>query len=76
VVRPTLWARIRRLVSKLFSLASYAFGAMTPPFAFVHELLVTLAGLGFVCLVTALFVIIARFAASRLLGKDDGSSLF
>jgi hypothetical protein len=48
---------------------------MTPPFAFVHELLVTLAGLGFVCLVTALFVVIARFAASRLLGKDDGSSL-
>jgi hypothetical protein len=46
-----------------------------PLLALVQELLVTLAGLGFVCLVTALFVVIARFAASRLLGKDDGSSL-
>jgi hypothetical protein len=48
---------------------------MTPPLALVQELLVTLAGLGFVCAVTALFVVIARFVASRLLGKDDGSSL-
>jgi len=44
-------------------------------FALVTQLLVVLAGLGFVCLVTALFVLIARFAARRLLSEDDGSSL-
>jgi hypothetical protein len=44
-------------------------------FAFVSQLLVVLAGLGFVCVVTALFVVIARFAARRLLSDDDGSSL-
>jgi hypothetical protein len=42
---------------------------------FVQALLVSLAGLGFVCLVMALFVVIARFAARRVLGDDDGSSL-
>jgi hypothetical protein len=44
-------------------------------FAIVSELLVVLAGLGFVCLVTAIFVLLARFAARRLLSEDDGSSL-
>ena len=44
-------------------------------FALVTQLLVVLAGLGFVCLVTALFVLIARFAARRLLNENDGSSL-
>jgi hypothetical protein len=39
------------------------------------ELLVVLAGFGFVCLVTALFVVIARFFAKRWLGENDGSSL-
>ncbi|RKQ90768.1 hypothetical protein C8N24_0581 [Solirubrobacter pauli] len=39
------------------------------------EFLVVLAGLGFVCLVTALFVVIARFFAKRWLSDDDGSSL-
>ena len=43
-------------------------------FAVVQEFLVVLAGLGFVCLVTALFVVLARFAARKLL-DDDGSSL-
>jgi hypothetical protein len=41
----------------------------------VREFLVALAGLGFVSLVLAIFVVIARFAAKRLLGDDDGSSL-
>ena len=44
-------------------------------FGVLQELLVALGGLGFVSLVLAVFVIIARFAAKRLLGKDDGSSL-
>jgi hypothetical protein len=48
---------------------------MTPPLLVVSELLVALGGLGFVSLVLALFVVIARFVAARLLGKDDGSSL-
>ncbi|MDA0141757.1 hypothetical protein [Solirubrobacter deserti] len=39
------------------------------------ELLVVLAGVGFVCLVTALFVVIARFFAKRWLDENDGSSL-
>jgi len=39
------------------------------------ELLIVLAGLGFVCLMTALFVVIARFVARRVLSDDDGSSL-
>jgi hypothetical protein len=41
----------------------------------VPELLVALAGLGFVSLVLALFVVVARFLARRVLGDDDGSSL-
>jgi len=41
----------------------------------MFELLVVLAGLGFVCLVTALFVVLARFAAKKVLADDDGSSL-
>jgi hypothetical protein len=41
----------------------------------IGNLLIVLAGLGFVCLVTALFVVIARFAAKRLLDEADGSSL-
>jgi len=44
-------------------------------FAFVQEFLVVLAGLGFVCLVTAIFVLLARFAARKLLSDDNGSSL-
>jgi hypothetical protein len=43
-------------------------------FAVVQEFLVVLAGLGFVCLVTAIFVVLARFAARKLLDDDDGSS--
>jgi len=45
------------------------------PAAVVTEFLVALAGLGFVCLVTALFVVIAKVLAPRLLGRDDGSSI-
>ena len=41
----------------------------------VRELLVALAGLGFVSLVLAVFVIVARFVARRVLAGDDGSSL-
>lgn len=48
---------------------------MLPPLAVFTQLLVVLGGLGFVCLVTALFVVIARFAAKRWLAEDDGSSL-
>jgi hypothetical protein len=44
-------------------------------FAVLQEFLVALAGLVFVCLVTALFVVIAKVVAPRLLDKDDGSSL-
>ena len=38
-------------------------------------LLIALAGLAFVCLVLAIFVLITKFLAPRLLGKDDGSSI-
>jgi hypothetical protein len=48
---------------------------MIPLLAVFEQLLVVLAGLGFVCLVTALFVVIARFAARKILSEDDGSSL-
>jgi len=41
----------------------------------IGELQIVLAGLGFVCAVTALFVVLARFAARRLLDENDGSSL-
>ncbi len=40
----------------------------------VEGLLAALAGLGFVCALTALFVVLARFAKRRLLDEDDGSS--
>ena len=45
------------------------------PFALVTEFLTAVAGLGFVCLVTAIFVLLAKFVAPMLLDKDDGSSL-
>ena len=48
---------------------------MNPLFGVIQELFVALAGLGFVCLVLAVFVVVARFLARRILGKDDGSSL-
>jgi hypothetical protein len=38
-------------------------------------LLVALGGLVFVSLVLAIFVLITRFLAPRLLGEDDGSSV-
>ena len=41
----------------------------------VREFLWALGGLGFVSLVLALFVVLARFAAKRLLDENDGSSL-
>ena len=43
--------------------------------AVVRELLVALGGLGFVSLVLAVFVLVARLLARRILGDDDGSSL-
>ena len=48
---------------------------MTPSFALFTGLFVSLAGLAFVCLVLAVFVVVARFVARRVLGDDDGSSL-
>jgi hypothetical protein len=44
-------------------------------FGFVPELLVALGGVAFVSLVLAVFVLVARFLAKRILGDDDGSSL-
>lgn len=44
------------------------------PLAVIRELLVALGGLGFVSLVLAVFVVVARFLARRVLGNDDGSS--
>ena len=41
----------------------------------VREFLVALGGLGFVSLVLAVFVLLARFFAKRILGDDDGSSI-
>ena len=38
-------------------------------------LLIALGGLAFVCLVLAIFVLITRFLAPRILGRDDGSSI-
>lgn len=43
--------------------------------AVAQEVITVLAGLGFVCLVLAVFVLVARFLARRLLGSDDGSSI-
>ena len=45
-----------------------------PVLALVQEILVALGGLAFVSLVLAIFVLVARFLAPRVLGKDDGSS--
>ncbi len=44
-------------------------------FAVVKEFLFALGGLGFVSLVTWLFVVLARFVARRVLDDDDGSSI-
>ena len=44
-------------------------------FALVREFLYALGGLAFVSLVLAVFVVVARFLARRILGDDDGSSL-
>jgi hypothetical protein len=41
----------------------------------IREFLMALGGLGFVSLVLAVFVVVARFLARRLLGSSDGSSL-
>jgi hypothetical protein len=48
-------------------------GAM-PVLAVLQEILVALGGLAFVSLLLFLFVLVARFLAPRVLGKDDGSS--
>ena len=45
-----------------------------PVLALVQEILVALGGLAFVSLVLAIFVLVARFLAPRVLGRDDGSS--
>jgi len=45
-----------------------------PVFALIQEVLVALGGLAFVSLLLAIFVLVARFLAPRLLGKDDGST--
>ena len=44
------------------------------PTAVVQELLTSLAGLGFVCAVTLVFVLLARFVAHRILDEHDGST--
>ena len=43
-------------------------------FALVKEVLIALGGVAFVSLLLAIFVLIARFLAPRLLGKNDGST--
>jgi len=48
---------------------------MSWQFAVIYEFVTVLAGFGFVCLVTAIFVVLARFAARKLLDERDGSSL-
>jgi hypothetical protein len=48
--------------------------AAMPALALIQELLVALGGLAFVCLLLLVFVLVARFVAPRLLGRDDGSS--
>ena len=45
-----------------------------PVFAVLQEILVALGGLVFVSLLLFLFVLVARFLAPRVLGKDDGST--
>ena len=65
-------ARATRCTSARIA-AEGSLGAMLP-LALVQEVLVALGGLAFVCLVLAIFVLIARYLAPRLLGRDDGSS--
>jgi hypothetical protein len=43
-------------------------------FAVLQEILVALGGLAFVSLLLFLFVLVARFLAPRVLGRDDGST--
>jgi hypothetical protein len=43
--------------------------------ALAQEIAVALAAFGFVCLVTAIFVLIAKVVAPRILDRDDGSAL-
>ena len=43
-------------------------------FALVQEILVALGGLAFVSLLLFVFVLVARFLAPRVLGRDDGST--
>ena len=45
-----------------------------PVFAVLQEVLVALGGLAFVSLLLFVFVLVARFLAPRVLGKDDGST--
>ena len=45
-----------------------------PVFALWQEILVSLGGLAFVSLLLLVFVLVARFLAPRVLGRDDGSS--
>ena len=45
-----------------------------PAFALIQEVLVALGGLAFVSLLLLIFVLVARFLAPRVLGKDDGST--
>ena len=64
IARPSLVAGAR--IAILSGMASLAL---------VQELLISLGGLVFVSLVLALFVVLAKFAARRVLDEDDGSSL-
>jgi hypothetical protein len=45
-----------------------------PVLAVLQEILVAVGGLAFVSLLLLVFVLVARFLAPRLLGRDDGSS--
>jgi hypothetical protein len=42
--------------------------------AVLQEILVALGGLAFVSLLLFVFVLVARFLAPRVLGRDDGST--
>ncbi|WP_157592305.1 hypothetical protein [Solirubrobacter soli] len=53
---------------------TYAWACMLT-LGLIREFLYALSGLGFVCVVLAIFVVIARFFAKRILGDDDGSSI-
>jgi hypothetical protein len=45
-----------------------------PVLGVLQEILVAVGGLAFVSLLLFLFVLVARFLAPRVLGRDDGSS--